>query len=574
VNKEIVIYGAGKIGRGFIADIFHTAGYQLIFADCNKELIHALNAQGKYNLYNIASAEEREKKIITGFIAIDSDDVQLRNVVQKAGLMAVVVFQDAFGDIAKLIVSILQKKYSEHDEKPLDIIVLANIVGPQKLLKKAIDDLLDDELKAYANRVLGVLGTVVQRVAVQPTKEMQVEDSLTVLTDGYGILPLEADFKGARPQSTQLEYHENLDLLELRKLYTYNMAHAATAYYGFCKGYNFISDALNDPEIEALVYGALEEICTAFTREYGNLSGFSETEMKAIAKSVIKKFKNPMLNDTPVRVGANPIRKLGFNDRLIGAALMARSNGIYPYYLLKAAAYGFMYDQESDEAAAKIQQIIKCNGIEGAIREVTKLNEKDIIYHIETFYKKAAGKFVMEDLKRVRYIKDAYETGFQSEKKYRGCAQGTLMAMFQITGIKNDDVFKAASGFSGGMALCGDGVCGGYSGGVMFMSLLRGRSLNAMQENGDKINQYMSYETAQLLHDRYLDCYGSSICKNIHEGMFNGEHFILRTKPRRNEFEDAGAHTYVCTSVVGLACAWIVDILLEKKIITLEKGEI
>ncbi|NLJ39868.1 MAG: mannitol-1-phosphate 5-dehydrogenase, partial [Candidatus Atribacteria bacterium] len=41
--KNILIWGAGKIGRGFIADLFNKAGYKLTFVDSNQELIHQLN---------------------------------------------------------------------------------------------------------------------------------------------------------------------------------------------------------------------------------------------------------------------------------------------------------------------------------------------------------------------------------------------------------------------------------------------------------------------------------------------------------------------------------------------------
>ena len=43
--KNILIWGAGKIGRGFIADLFNKAEYNLVFVDSNRELIHQLNTQ-------------------------------------------------------------------------------------------------------------------------------------------------------------------------------------------------------------------------------------------------------------------------------------------------------------------------------------------------------------------------------------------------------------------------------------------------------------------------------------------------------------------------------------------------
>ena len=60
------------------------------------------------------------------------------------------------------------------------------------------------------------------------------------------------------------------------------------------------------------------------------------------------------------------------------------------------------------------------------------------------------------------------------------------------------------------MALCGDSV----------MRRLRGRNddhepdsrqgVGAHEgENGDKINQYAAYETSQMIHDKFVECYGS-----------------------------------------------------------------
>jgi len=52
----------------------------------------------------------------------------------------------------------------------------------------------------------------------------------------------------------------------------------------------------------------------------------------------------------------------------------------------------------------------------------------------------------------------AYDLGFEYEKVYRGCSQAGLAAIQDILNIKNDDVFKAATGFAGGGGLSG-GQC-------------------------------------------------------------------------------------------------------------------
>jgi mannitol-1-phosphate 5-dehydrogenase len=567
MKKEIIIYGAGKIGRGFVADVFYDAGYHLCLVDCSNQLVQALNDQGYYTLHHIPGEKEQEKKQITGFDAILSSDPSLPARIKAAGLMAVATFPDAFPDVAHTIAQVLKLKQKTSDQSPLDIIVLANVVGPKKLLKKALFDLLDESEQRYAEQVLSFLDTAVMRVVTSPTAEMLAEDPLTVLTDGHMDLPIENNFLGEKPQSPILSFHDAMDVIELRKLYTYNMAHAVTAYWGWVKGYETIAKALEDPEIETIVRGALAEVSEAFARK----GLFAQEEMQKLSESIIKKYKNPLFKDSPVRVGADPIRKLARDNRLVGAALMVRSQGIYPYYLYKAIAGALHFSAEEDAAAKKVRHHIAMQGLDSAIRVFTGLHEADMIYCIKQHYLHSDGRLVPSDTRRVAFLKQAYENGFKAEITYKGCAQCVLIAMGKLLDRFDRNLFRAATGFSGGMALCGDGVCGGYSGGTLFTGLLKGRDFDAMLEHGDKENQYIAYDCAQALHDHFVACYGSPICARIHEGMFNGEHFILREKERRTQFEAAGAHTVVCTSVVALACAWIAEIVLDQGLYTLNQ---
>lgn len=50
-EKRLVQIGAGKIGRGYIADLFNEAGYRLTFLDYSPELIKSMNAQGYYTIF-------------------------------------------------------------------------------------------------------------------------------------------------------------------------------------------------------------------------------------------------------------------------------------------------------------------------------------------------------------------------------------------------------------------------------------------------------------------------------------------------------------------------------------------
>ncbi|KZX21032.1 Mannitol-1-phosphate 5-dehydrogenase [Rathayibacter tanaceti] len=48
-----VHFGAGNIGRGFVGLILHGAGYELVFADVNSELIGRLAAADSYEVHEV-----------------------------------------------------------------------------------------------------------------------------------------------------------------------------------------------------------------------------------------------------------------------------------------------------------------------------------------------------------------------------------------------------------------------------------------------------------------------------------------------------------------------------------------
>jgi hypothetical protein len=49
-------------------------------------------------------------------------------------------------------------------------------------------------------------------------------------------------------------------------------------------------------------------------------------------------------------------------------------------------------------------------------------------------------------------VKRAYKLGFEYEEFYRGCSQEALGAIYDTLNMKDDGVFKAATGFAGGAA--------------------------------------------------------------------------------------------------------------------------
>ncbi|MFN2133563.1 MAG: NAD-binding protein, partial [Anaerolineae bacterium] len=62
----IVVWGAGRIGRGFVADLFAGAGYHVVFVDRAEALVDTLRRRGRYTVVR-TDGRERHDQAIDGF---------------------------------------------------------------------------------------------------------------------------------------------------------------------------------------------------------------------------------------------------------------------------------------------------------------------------------------------------------------------------------------------------------------------------------------------------------------------------------------------------------------------------
>ena len=63
-------FGAGNIGRGFVAQFLHASGYEVVFADVNDELIGLLQAQSSFEVHEVG--EDSRTSVVDGYRAINS----------------------------------------------------------------------------------------------------------------------------------------------------------------------------------------------------------------------------------------------------------------------------------------------------------------------------------------------------------------------------------------------------------------------------------------------------------------------------------------------------------------------
>jgi C_GCAxxG_C_C family probable redox protein len=167
----------------------------------------------------------------------------------------------------------------------------------------------------------------------------------------------------------------------------------------------------------------------------------------------------------------------------------------------------------------------------------------------------------MDAERKKELLEKAYHLGFEYEKTYKGCSQCAIAAIQDTLGIKEDNVFKAATGLAAGGGLTGIGVCGGYVGGVMMISLLYGRERSNFEDPERK--RFKSFELARRFGQLYTGELGSIICRDIQTHKFGRPYYIADPQDFE-KFEEAGGHVDKCTDVVGTASRLAVQFILDE----------
>ena len=145
------------------------------------------------------------------------------------------------------------------------------------------------------------------------------------------------------------------------------------------------------------------------------------------------------------------------------------------------------------------------------------------------------------------------------EKKCTGCGQTTIAGIFEALSIKNDDVFKAASGLADGLGLTGDGTCGALVGGAMAISYLFGRERKDFE---DMLKQLKSYLLVKTLHDQFVEKYDTCRCYDLQESLV-GRTFNLWDDKELVEAMEFGMIKH-CSKVVGTAAKLATVIILDE----------
>lgn len=374
-NKKAVHFGAGLIGKGFIAELLHDSGYEVVFADVVDDVINQIKEDGEYSLFRIDN--DYEEKVIDNVRAFstinESEDVI--NELQDAEIITTSVMASNLNRIAPLLAKALRKRLDNQEEKAI-IMACENAIMGTDILKDELlktGELSEEELDQVAYFPNVAVDRMVFHGEHNGKKGIEIGDAFE--------LPIEKN-KLPSPDYEPIvgaEYVDDLEKYLQRKIYIINCGHAVSGYFGQQKGYDTLQQVLNDPELLEEVKGAMMESAAALSKKYG----FSMDELEDYMNTMmIDRWTTPGVVDEIVRISREPIRKISPNDRIMGPAYQAEELGLDNTHLLKAVAAALKFKNEEDEQAVELQNFINENGVEEAITKYTGLEPGSRMYNV------------------------------------------------------------------------------------------------------------------------------------------------------------------------------------------------
>ena len=351
---KAVQFGAGNIGCGFIGQLLFEGGYQTTFIDANSALVEALNQRREYPLRLVSDTDTTNLRI-GNLNALDArkDAAQITQAILEADLICVAVGVAALPHVAPALAAGIAAR-ADAGCGPVDILLCENQWHAATLVRGLLEPHLLGRPQNYFHAKIGLVETVIGRMVPAPTDAMRAEDPLLVIAEPYKELPIARNMlQNPPPPLPGLIAADNFEAYEARKLYLHNMSHAALAYLGYLRGYEFIWQCADDTAVAAVCRAALSEVVPALAAEYG----FDTDALETFSADLLHRFTNKALGDPVTRVAADPLRKLRPSDRLIGAANLCLTHDITPIALAQVIAAALRYDPPSDPAAKQLQQM-------------------------------------------------------------------------------------------------------------------------------------------------------------------------------------------------------------------------
>ncbi|MGO2822732.1 MAG: mannitol dehydrogenase family protein [Brachybacterium tyrofermentans] len=322
---RLVHLGIGNFARAHTLVATQRAGGWSVsaFTGRTAAMADALNAQrGQYGLI-VRGAEDDEVSIVDVIDEVfpaDDVDALVRLVADPFTAVVTLTITEkgyaagndpATSAPARLALGLKARREAGVTE-PIALVSCDNLTGNGEVLREAVLAAADEDTRAWFEDHVDVVSSMVDRItpsADEGAADLVQErtglaDTVPVVTEPFTEWVVEDSFRGRRPEweKAGVQFTDDLEIHELRKLRLLNGAHTLMAYAGQVAGVERVDEAIGHREVRALVEQLWSEARATLDLPAADLDAYTD--------ALEARFRNPRLADNLIRIAADGSVKL------------------------------------------------------------------------------------------------------------------------------------------------------------------------------------------------------------------------------------------------------------------------
>ena len=285
--KLAIHFGAGNIGRGFIAPVLQENNYEVVFVDVNKELIEQINLLQRYKVKSISlnASSDIFVKNISGLLL--DDEEFLNEKLAKADLITTSVGPKFVKDIFNLVSSTKTEK-------------IQTFIAFENMYRASTSNSTESGLSKIV-----LIDAVVDKI-VPP----QNITSLDVIVEEYGSIILDNNVNTKPLNESKIVSYSNYEHEFYKKLWLLNGLHLKLAYFGLSRNIKYIHEILSNQEGLDFAERAIDSLSKAYS-----LFSNSTEDLKDFKQTILNRFSMPEIQDEVTRIARNPQIKFSKDER-------------------------------------------------------------------------------------------------------------------------------------------------------------------------------------------------------------------------------------------------------------------
>ncbi|WP_031542679.1 hypothetical protein [Mesoplasma photuris] len=368
--SKVIHFGAGNIGRGFIAPILlkNKNIDEIKFLDVNEEIIKNLNENKSYivNELDIETNQIIVDRYSSSTIKGIREDSNFKNFLKDTFLITTSTGQNNLKfiiDDLKFIIDSIDKN------QKIIIICCENGNRVSSYFKNEYEEKHSIPHNVY------FVDCMVDRIV-----PIQLNNSLDIDVEKYYSWIVDStQWPAEINKIDNLTYSENMEIDIYKKMTMLNGVHASLGWFRYKQdkfAVPILQDTLDDQDTFDYLKGLMENYVKIISLKFK----YDEQILKNYGESIIKRFENKLIRDELYRVARNPITKLQKNERIVDPLLFAYENDLEVNYLKQAFVNGMNYFFEEDKEALELKEISTNNQgiskIEKVIKNLSKKQNK------------------------------------------------------------------------------------------------------------------------------------------------------------------------------------------------------